>query len=161
MEVSYCARSSRASPTACWCKRCVSEYDRLRYSRLKAGPKADKACRLCLKVLAPDSFEKGNCKDGLKSECRECRKWQRIETLYGLKREAYESLLIEQGGVCAICRLVADLVVDHDHASGDVRGLLCHPCNIGIGKFRDSRDCLLSAAEYLRIRSSMVRADAS
>ena len=60
-----------------------------------------------------------------------------------------------QGARCAICRLPeADapnkrLVLDHDHATGRPRALLCHHCNVGLGHFRDSREILAVAIAYL------------
>lgn len=65
----------------------------------------------------------------------------------------------EQGGECAICDAEIPAVsedrylsacVDHDHKTGKVRGLLCWDCNVGLGKFLDNPDLLVSAAEYLR-----------
>ncbi len=39
--------------------------------------------------------------------------------------------------------------IDHDHATGKVRGLLCHNCNVAIGLMKDNTDLLKKAAEYL------------
>lgn len=62
-------------------------------------------------------------------------------------------MLEEQNGVCAICfspPLPRDrLFVDHCHASGAVRALLCRPCNTGIGMLKDDPDRLMAAAAYL------------
>ena len=72
---------------------------------------------------------------------------------YGLTPEAFAVLLEVQSGSCAICR--AELLkgrgthVDHDHVTGRVRGLLCNPCNLGLGVFRDSREYLAAAIDYL------------
>ncbi|MGE0576133.1 MAG: endonuclease VII domain-containing protein [Reyranella sp.] len=61
-----------------------------------------------------------------------------------------------QEGRCKICRRPAEegqwkvLRVDHDHATGKIRGLLCHHCNVALGHFGDSPELLERAAEYLR-----------
>ena len=77
-----------------------------------------------------------------------------LKTRYGLTEEAYEKILAEQNGRCALCGTDKCLTgrnfaVDHDHTSGQVRALLCIKCNTGLGKFRDSPDLLRKAAEYL------------
>lgn len=58
-------------------------------------------------------------------------------------------MLAEQGGLCAICREAPAEHVDHDHATGRVRGLLCFNCNGALGQFRDRRDLMVRAIAYL------------
>lgn len=65
-------------------------------------------------------------------------------------------MLAKQGGVCAICKNPEKscargyrLAVDHDHATKQVRGLLCVNCNQGLGHFRDSIPRLQAAIGYL------------
>jgi hypothetical protein len=81
---------------------------------------------------------------------------QRIEAKYGISESAFEVLLQTQNRHCAICPtpLANDrhTHVDHDHATGRVRGLLCGPCNVGLGNFRDDLKRLASAARYLRLQ---------
>lgn len=68
--------------------------------------------------------------------------------------EDYDRLLEEQDGRCALCESeMKRAVVDHDHDTGKVRGLLCDTCNTGLGKFGDNAERLEAAAEYVRRRS--------
>lgn len=69
---------------------------------------------------------------------------------YGLSPEQVEGLKEMQANKCAICKTPTSLVVDHDHKTGKVRGLLCHLCNSSLGGFRDSPELLQSAVEYLQ-----------
>ena len=73
--------------------------------------------------------------------------------LYGLQRPEWEEMVDRQGGKCAICyRPNADgraLHVDHDHATGRVRGLLCGGCNAALGLLGDSTEMLQRSLDYL------------
>lgn len=71
----------------------------------------------------------------------------------------YHEMIDKQGNRCAICkeyetRVINEkfcrLCIDHDHNTGTIRGLLCHDCNTGLGKFEDNVDRLQSAIEYLK-----------
>lgn len=70
-----------------------------------------------------------------------------------LTYEEYIDLLEEQKGLCLICggnRTNKILQVDHNHETGNVRGLLCSKCNTLLGMADDNIDILLSAIQYLR-----------
>lgn len=67
---------------------------------------------------------------------------------YGLSESRYAEIIESQKFHCAICG-AEPTVVDHDHATGEVRGLLCRTCNTGLGHFRDNRELLSSAITYL------------
>jgi hypothetical protein len=67
---------------------------------------------------------------------------------YGMTREQYDELLAKQGGACAICRATEDLVVDHDHDTGKVCGILCRKCNVGLGQFNDDGRLIEIACMY-------------
>src|SRR5690606_37626539 len=72
---------------------------------------------------------------------------------YGITRDQYRALADSQHWRCAICTEPGDestLLIDHDHGTGHIRGLLCSNCNTAIGKLRDSPDNALRAARYLK-----------
>lgn len=76
------------------------------------------------------------------------RTWNRIKR-YGLTPEAYQAMIDAQGGLCAICRVGWATHIDHDHKTGRVRGVLCQPCNHGLGRFFDQPSIMQAAIEYL------------
>ena len=75
----------------------------------------------------------------------------RLHAVYGLSDKKVAQILKVQNGVCAICQKTDNrkLVVDHDHRTGKVRGLLCSSCNTGLGCFKDDQEYLTSAIRYL------------
>lgn len=81
------------------------------------------------------------------------QKFRRIQSEYGLSRETYLEMVCEQQSSCRICgRHEPDhfkLHIDHCHDSSRVRGLLCAPCNQGIGLLRHSPERLQVAIAYL------------
>jgi hypothetical protein len=68
-----------------------------------------------------------------------------LKRKYGITLEQYDDLVKKQGGKCAICRERVPEVVDHDHETKEIRGLLCHPCNKGLGMFRENSLTLMNA----------------
>lgn len=74
-----------------------------------------------------------------------------LKRKYGISPEQFNQMLSEQDSKCAICFSILDApYVDHNHSTGQIRGLLCPACNFAIGSFRESETTLLSAIEYLR-----------
>lgn len=81
---------------------------------------------------------------------------------HGLTLEQYDEMLEKQNGVCALCHTSEKgknrwggfrrLAVDHDHKTGEIRGLLCQNCNMGIGYFDDDPAILAEAIRYLLTR---------
>lgn len=115
-----------------------------------------KTCCRCKIEQPTNNFHKSRARsDGLHVECKPCRsKMARVSHLrdrYGITVEDYNDLLIEQDSKCAICSrtVVGSLDVDHDHSTGEVRGLLCNRCNTGLGNFKDNPESLINAANYL------------
>lgn len=78
--------------------------------------------------------------------------------MFNMTLDDYDLMFNAQGGVCAICRrpettvtngIVKRLYVDHCHSTNEVRGLLCHKCNFGLGYFKESKILLKNATDYL------------
>lgn len=75
----------------------------------------------------------------------------RLNRIYGISVEDKENLLKKQNNVCAICKKPGELVVDHNHKSNKVRGLLHKNCNSAIGLLQDSPEIIISAAKYVEM----------
>ncbi len=83
---------------------------------------------------------------------RSSRKNNSLMMLYNISLEKYTTILKSQDGKCAICSGTSgkrSLSVDHNHNSGQIRGLLCDNCNHGLGKFQDNKELLMEAIRYL------------
>lgn len=103
-----------------WCKQCQSQYAKQRY------------------VYSPNK-----------------QRELTLKNKYGIAIETYNQLLIKQQNSCALCgttvvgRNQKNFCVDHNHETGEIRGLLCFNCNIGLGMFKDSPKLLQRAIQYL------------
>jgi hypothetical protein len=78
----------------------------------------------------------------------EVRKEYDRQRHYGISQYEYEMLDV---GACHICGDDVPLVVDHCHTTGDVRGLICQPCNKALGFARDSIKRLSAMIDYLEL----------
>jgi hypothetical protein len=100
-------------------------------------------------VCFPNNRKPSTSPEEIRTRARDRVYWRK----YKITLDQYDSLLSHQGGVCSICSEECEsgnrLVVDHDHVTGAVRGLLCRKCNLGIGHLRDSVDLLTKATQYL------------
>lgn len=85
------------------------------------------------------------------------KRYQRMRH-YGLTDETFQALLSRAAGRCQICNEVEPLQIDHNHATGKARGMLCRWCNNGLGFFRDNPEVIESAARYLRTTVEIERA---
>lgn len=82
-----------------------------------------------------------------------------LKKAFGITLEGFNSMLVTQNQVCAICGNpetihnsrghLMNMHVDHDHATGKIRALLCSKCNNGLGCFRDNTDVMQKAIDYL------------
>jgi len=132
---------------------------------LQAGGKGNlyhkdsKTCTACSAIKALSEFF--SYKKGYYHSC--CKKCSKVKSQkyhknvyrfakYGLKKEDYHIMLINQNNKCAICKseLNNEVTIDHCHESGKVRGILCGKCNKGLGNFRDNVEFLTNAINYLK-----------
>ncbi len=116
-----------------------------------------------------DFYDRGDGK-GPQSWCKECVKEGRRNYVknnpekiraadrkvnFGIDQGQYNTLFLEQDGCCAICKrhqsfFTKNFGIDHDHGTGEFRGLLCTNCNTALGKFEDSIESLESAIQYIK-----------
>jgi len=124
-----------------------------------------KTCSKCRITKETSAFgPRKDVKDGLRSECNQCRNSRPydprrqlnryLKSAYNITLEQYDRMLTEQDNVCVICGTdypgkQGRFVVDHNHVTGEVRGLLCNQCNVGLGALQDNPSLLLKAAQYL------------
>lgn len=131
-----------------------------------------KRCTRCRhhRPLGQFAIDRG-AKTGRSAWCKPCRNdWAKanrhrtrdveyaakLQSRYGITIDQYDAMLVAQGGRCAICPSTTPgghggrrFHVDHDHTTGVVRGLLCSPCNSGLGHLGDNPDRLRAALAYL------------
>lgn len=80
------------------------------------------------------------------------RRNNELRRLYGIDLADKQARYTHQQSKCPICQsshLIDDMVIDHNHQTGKVRGLLCNDCNAGIGLLKDNTANLKRAIEYL------------
>jgi len=120
-------------------------------------------CSKCREWKTPDQFNKNcNQKSGLNYMCRPCsnvhvRKYN-LPAKYGITSAKFAEMLLAQGGKCACCkqqfvmegRKTERPCVDHNHATGEVRALLCGRCNLAAGNVMDSSIRAEQLAAYLK-----------
>jgi len=137
--------------------RTVREKERL--------PEGCRRCPDCGQVKQLEEFPRAaSNRDGRHTYCKPCHNFRGRETRdrlyggsrnyhlrarYGITAAEYDAMIEAQDGLCALCNERPPEHVDHDHATGTVRGLLCSCCNQGLGNFRDSVLALRAAVVYL------------
>lgn len=119
-----------------------------------------KRCSGCKEYKTIDSFHGSYENGNLSSKCRQCISASFLHYRYGMSVSQFNQLREEQQNSCGICRTQLEIdkdstirskrvAVDHCHASGKIRGLLCASCNTGLGLFKDSTSILTEAIAYL------------
>ena len=132
--------------------------------------------KICYKCKVPkerSEFSIDNAReDGLYYCCKRCTSEQYAERArknpgywkdralkarLGISLVEKNILIAEQGGKCAVCNEIMKRPhVDHCHTTGKIRGILCGPCNQGIGLLKESPQVLLSAITYLALDKGLI-----
>jgi hypothetical protein len=131
-----------------WCKQCKSAYQREQNALI---PRAERTRR------AKAGRARKNASAELRQRYLARHALYSLKSRYGITSEDVQELLEIQKRCCAICECSLEkqegrkniMHIDHDHATGRVRGLLCQCCNSGLGFFKDQEDLLRKAIGYL------------
>jgi hypothetical protein len=144
------------------CKKCLQE-DRKHRELKRFNPclNGSKKCCRCQKEKPKNDFILNkSSSDGFNGWCRRCSKDATLLRKYKISLDEYNQLLKQQGFTCKICGTNDPagpqniFVVDHDHKTGKVRGLLCNHCNTAIGKLHDDPKLLRKAAIYIEAQGN-------
>lgn len=124
-------------------------------SKYPNGYFKEKPCRWCETYFQPSAPSEHYCSD----KCKDYAVADAyIQRNYNISLTNYQDLYIEQNGKCKLCGSKGFkikeshsmlLVIDHNHLTGAVRGLLCHNCNRALGLFKDDISLLKKGIEYL------------
>ncbi len=123
-----------------WCKECASAINRQRYRAAPEKAKARASARYAIIRADPERYHTYSLRLSASQ--------------LGLDPDVVASRFEGHDGLCDICgepNVAAHprLLIDHDHETGELRGLLCHNCNTAIGLLRDSSAQVMAAAAYL------------
>lgn len=139
------------------CAKCEEEKPLNMFQRDRRRPTGYKArCKSCspkaCPVKASEYYQKNKATISRKA------KWYRHKTELNFSEQDYYELLAYQEGACAICKRTDNkgkhFHIDHNHSTGEVRGLLCKNCNNGIGMLGDNVTICRNAAKYLEERGT-------
>lgn len=111
----------------------------------------NRICSKCGELKESHEFKSG------RSWCSACHReydrWAQVKSRYGITRDDFEKMNNDQDGCCAICEKTNQdnyrLQIDHDHKTGEVRGLLCSRCNKALQLILDSADIARRMVGYL------------
>jgi hypothetical protein len=155
-------KTARPDGLSCSCKECEKGHPVIPRDAWKT--RNERMCTKCEMVKSIDQFHFRSAKHTIRFPwCKVCHpkeettpevtRRRKLQYKYGISTDEYDRLFMEQNGVCLICKSPPKegrrLSVDHDHETGLVRGLLCQPCNLGLGSFRDNPIRLMAALTYL------------
>jgi len=141
------------------CKTCLRSYAKYTNDNIyPSSTDGTKVCAKCGKRLPMTDFHAGkHNRDGRASYCKICAGGMSsnssLKKRYGITIEEYDSMFKKQNNRCAICGREYTsgrrFHVDHNHTTKEIRGILCHNCNVAIGHANEDTDILRKMIEYL------------
>ncbi len=148
-----------------YCRVCFSKRDKEAYRRRQAQkgrivrervsvPDGHKGCPHCEEVKPLSEWPRNRqSSDDYGSYCKTCHGVRSardyLRRTYKLESKDVRVLIRQQAGMCPICLGARPEHVDHDHATGAIRGVLCFNCDAALGQFKDRPDVLRRAAAYV------------
>jgi Recombination endonuclease VII len=133
------------------CRQCAARAGERRRSARRIVPA--RSCDYCgAEFTCRDDNRRKYCSVTCAQTAKSLRE---AERRYGITMAGYRRLWLAQGGICVICQKPQRdartrlLVIDHDHITGSVRGLLCSHCNRAIGLLGDDPQVIRTAARYV------------
>ena len=133
------------------CPKCGEEKDLSQFARDNTGRRKDGHRTRCMKCAAKDLSMWLNKKT--LEERKRYRTYSKLRSSYGISPIEYEMMRLTQNNCCSICEKEFSEghppCVDHNHQTGCVRGLLCHPCNQAIGLLEEDEARVIRALTYL------------
>ncbi|HWC36647.1 MAG TPA: endonuclease VII domain-containing protein [Mycobacteriales bacterium] len=159
-----------------YCKICMRERSKASYRKRRAAagrtvkegrvvPVGQRWCPDCQMLRPLEDFPRNRSgRGGRGAYCKPCHNARgqasrqrlygggreyHLRARYGIGQVDYDRMLAAQNSLCAGCHKVPPAHVDHDHATGEVRGLLCFNCNQALGNLRDDLQIMDSLGAYL------------
>lgn len=164
------------------CSKCKEIKEVCNFYRIRGDSGYRSSCKDCINASLRLKYNEDDEYKKSKNE-KVRRKWHEDSVLwsarqltvrkhhlkkhYKMSLDEYAARFKEQNECCAICGIHytlavhKQLMVDHCHQTGNVRELLCDLCNTALGKFKDSPELLIKAADYIRKHNGNIMGDAS
>lgn len=108
--------------------------------------RSSRKCRKCFAIKTLEDFPLFSTSNaGRKTTCKQCSK-----ELAAVRKVLKAANPVPKAGLCPICKShTENWVLDHVHDTKEFRGYICNACNLGLGKFHDDPEIILSALKYV------------
>jgi hypothetical protein len=147
------------------CTKCKQTKPQSSFQYYPSRDAYESHCKECRKAYARERYKKD--REKIKEQQKKRRQnWHRrdpkarlrahLKHKYNLTLEQYEALLVSQNHACSVCGRKETLSVDHNHQTGDVRSILCRPCNIVLGILKEDPSRLRALAAYIEKHSTQL-----